>query len=121
MEVGKRDLIVRILNEQVDILQTKNVERMKELGERQKDNEFLSRIYEDYQKNYFYMYQVKQQQQRQIEYLVGYLDKSLQTAGLSHYMIEQATFEKRRLQEQIEKIQRDLDRMIEKDKILLGQ
>ena len=120
MEIGKRDLILRILNEQLELLQTKNVEKMQELEQRQNANSFLSGIYDDYRKHHEYMYLMKQQQQRQIEYLVGYLDKSLEQTGLSHNMIQQAKFEKQRLNNQIEQIKREIDRMIENDKFLLG-
>ena len=44
MEIGKRDLILRILNEQLELLQTKNVEKMQELEQRQNANSFLSDI-----------------------------------------------------------------------------
>jgi len=121
MEVGKRDLIVRILNEQLGLLQTKNVDRMKELEKRQNENEFLAGVYNDYRNHHDYMYHMKHQQQRQIEYLVGYLDKSLEQSGLSNSMLKRTKHERLRLHSQIDQIKNEIDEMIRKDKILLGR
>ena len=97
MELGKRDLVLKILNKQMTELTSFNTKRMQELGEKQKENEFLTGVYEDYRK-----------------------EDSMKQAGLSDSMIMQAKHEKKKLREQIEQIKNDLDKMIEDDKILLG-
>jgi len=120
MEVGKRDVVLRILNKQMAELTSFNTKRMQELGEKQQENAFLTGVYEDYRKHYDYIKELKQQQKDQIEYLVQYLEDSMKQAGLSDSMLMQAKHEKNKLREQIEKIKKDLDKMIEDDKIMLG-
>ena len=120
MDIGKRDLVLKILNEQITNLQGFNLEKMKDIGEKQKENEFLTGVYKDYTKHYDYIIQLKNQQQEQIQYLVNYLEKSLEQAGLSESMIRQANHEKLRLKQQIEAIKDELDNLIGQDKIILG-
>ena len=120
MEIGKRDLVLQILNKQMAELTSFNTKRMQELGEKQKENAFLTGVYEDYRKHYDYIKGLKQQQKDQIEYLVQYLEDSMEQAGLSDSMLIQAKHEKNKLRGQIERIKKDLDKMIEDDKILLG-
>lgn len=117
MDIGKRDLVLKILNEQIINLQGFNLEKMRDVGEKQKENEFLTGVYKDYTKHYNYIIQLKNQQQEQIQYLVNYLEKSLEQAGLSESMIRQANHEKLRLKQQIEAIKDELDSLIGEDTI----
>ncbi len=104
MELGKRDLVLKILNKQMTELTSFNTKRMQELGEKQKENEFLTGVYEDYRKHYDYIKGLKQQQKDQIEYLVQYLEDSMKQAGLSDSMIMQAKHEKKNYANRLNKL-----------------
>lgn len=112
MEIGERDSIIKKLNEQLNVLSNYKLERARELQEKTKDNELLQQVAEDYKAYDRKMYDMKQQQAQQIEYLLLYLEKSMAEAGLTEDMLLRAKHQKRELETQIKQLSDDMKSLI---------
>jgi hypothetical protein len=109
MDIGERDKLITALNEQLQSLSTYNVERMRELREKKDENALLGIVLEDYKKHNEYMVSLKEQQMRQIEYLLLYLEKSMAEAGITDTMLNQSQMERNKLIRELDAIKREID------------
>ena len=75
------------------------------------ENEFLEGVTNDYKRYHNYILAEKERERKQLEMLIGYLDKVLQEAGLSAEMANRARFQQNQILGEMDKIKDELDRI----------
>ena len=84
---------------------------LEEAKDVQKENEFLEGVTNDYKRYHNYILSEKERERKQLEMLMGYLDKVLQEAGLSAEMANRARFQQNQILGEMDKIKGELDRI----------
>ena len=77
----------------------------------QNENEFLESVTKDYKRYHKYIVDEKERERKQLEMLMGYLDKILQEAGLSAEMANKARFQQNKILGEMDNIKGELDRI----------
>ena len=77
----------------------------------QNENEFLESVTNDYRRYHNYILAEKERERKQLQTLMGYLDKVLQEAGLSAEMANRARFQQNQILGEMDKIKGELDRI----------
>ena len=112
MDIANQETILRALQEQMNVLSNYKMERTRELMEKQRDNDLLEKVVDQYNAYDSEMRKLKLQQGQQMEYLLLYLEKAMAEAGITETMLDRAKHEKASLIKQIKKIQSDLEEVM---------
>jgi hypothetical protein len=83
------------------------------------NNTFYQKIYDDYKKYHDYIILDKQKQRAQMEFLLGYLENSIQGKEISEEMINRAKFEQKNVLKSLNNIRNDLDALTTKNANIL--
>lgn len=92
------------------------LQEQRELEEMNKNNEYLKDILEDYKKYHGHIAEQKSKFSGQLNKLVGHLEKQMEDAGLTEQQMRQAKFERNRVLSQLDKVKKDIDKLITKNK-----
>ena len=93
MDLANRDKIIELLQSEINKTQDSVMGYLEETKKVQNENEFLESVTKDYKRYHKYIVDEKERERKQLEMLMGYLDKILQEAGLSAEMANKARFQ----------------------------
>lgn len=88
------------------------VKKRKDLDEKEKSNEYLSGVKQDYNKYYNYIVEQKQQQLNTLNILKEYLDDLSQTEKLVDRQLYTVKHDRKDILNEIDKIKYELDKLI---------
>ena len=111
MDLATRDKIIELLQSEIHKTQDSVMGYLEETKSVQNENEFLESVTNDYKRYHKYILDEKERERRQMQILIGYLDKVLQEAGLSADMANRARFQQNQILGEMEKIKGELDRL----------
>ena len=111
MDLAKRDKFIELLQSEINKTQDSVMSYLEETKKVQNENEFLESVTNDYKRYHKYILDEKERERRQLEMLMGYLDKILQEAGLSAEMANKARFHQNQILGEMENIKGELDRI----------
>ena len=111
MDLANRDKIIELLQSEINKTQDSVMGYLEETKDVQKENEFLEGVTNDYKRYHNYILAEKEREHKQLEMLIGYLDKVLQEAGLSAEMANRARFQQNQILGEMDKIKGELDRI----------
>ena len=117
MDIAQRDQIINALRFEIKRVQGGILNQLQDIGEIQKENEFLRGVAEDYKKYHRAMITQKRQEKEHLEMLVNYLEKSLMEAGMTEAMEKQIRFEQNRILKNIDDVTENLEEIISKDNL----
>ena len=111
MNLATRDKIIELLQSEINKTQDSVMGYLEETKKVQNENEFLESVTNDYKRYHKYILDEKERERRQLQMLMGYLDKILQEAGLSAEMANRARFQQNQILGEMENIKGELDRI----------
>ena len=111
MQLGQRDLNLLQIEEEIKHKKHLLVKKKKELDKKQKLNEYLVEIKEDYTKYYDFIVNEKQKQYESMMLLKEYVGDLLQTEGLVDSQLRIARHDQKDILVEIEKIKAELDEL----------
>ena len=117
MDIAQRDQIINALRFEIKRVQGGILNQLQDIGEIQKENEFLRGVAEDYKKYHRAMIAQKRQEKEHLEMLVNYLEKSLMEAGMTEAMEKQIRFVQNRILKNIDDVTENLEEIISKDNL----
>jgi hypothetical protein len=111
MDLANRDKIIELLQSEINKTQDSVMGYLEETKKVQNENEFLESVTDDYKRYHKYIVDEKERERKQLEMLMGYLDKILQEAGLSAEMANKARFQQNKILGEMDNIKGELDRI----------
>ena len=111
MDLATRDQVIELLQSEINKTQDTVLHYLEEAKNVQNENEFLEGVTNDYKRYHNYILLEKERERKQLEMLIGYLDKVLQEAGLSAEMANRARFQQNQILGEMDKIKGELDRI----------
>ncbi len=111
MDLATRDQVIELLQSEINKTQDTVLHYLEEAKNVQNENEFLEGVTNDYKLYHNYILLEKERERKQLEMLIGYLDKVLQEAGLSAEMANRARFQQNQILGEMDKIKGELDRI----------
>ena len=114
MDLANRDKIIELLQSEINKTQDSVMGYLEETKKVQNENEFLESVTNDYKRYHKYIVDEKERERKQLEMLMGYLDKVLQEAGLSSEMANKARFQQNKILGEMDNIKGELDRITNK-------
>ena len=111
MDLATRDQVIELLQSEINKTQDTVLDYLEEAKNVQNENEFLEGVTNDYKRYHNYILAEKERECKQLEMLIGYLDKVLQEAGLSAEMANRARFQQNQILGEMDKIKGELDRI----------
>ena len=114
MDLATRDKIIELLQSEINKTQDSVMGYLEETKKVQNENEFLESVTNDYRRYHKYILDEKERERRQLQMLMGYLDKILQEAGLSAEMANRARFQQNQILGEMDNIKGELDRITNK-------
>jgi len=111
MDLANRDKIIELLQSEINKTQDSVMGYLEETKKVQNENEFLESVTNDYKRYHKYIVDEKERERKQLEMLMGYLDKILQEAGLSAEMANKARFQQNKILGEMDNIKGELDRI----------
>jgi len=120
MEIAIRDQQLRCVKREMKNNQKFILHKLLKLEKTHRENQFLKTIYRDYQQYHRYIVEQKTKQQRQLEMLMNYLEKTMLEAGLSDMMVRQATHEQQRILNELDEVRSELNELVQYKKSRLN-
>ena len=117
MDVILHDKVIEVLQEEIKNNQMFVLQKIIQLEKTKNENDFLTVIFEDYQKHYNFIINQKQEQKRQMEYLIHYLDKAIEDLDLSEEKLKETHQEQDHILGKLDKVKKDLDEFINYNKM----
>ena len=114
MDLATRDKIIELLQSEINKTQDSVMGYLEETKKVQNENEFLESVTNDYKRYHKYIVDEKERERKQLQMLMGYLDKILQEAGLSAEMANKARFQQNQILGEMDNIKGELDRITNK-------
>uniref|UniRef100_A0A6C0C6I5 Uncharacterized protein n=1 Tax=viral metagenome TaxID=1070528 RepID=A0A6C0C6I5_9ZZZZ len=111
MDLANKDKIIELLQSEINKTQDSVMGYLEETKKVQNENEFLESVTKDYKRYHKYIVDEKERERKQLEMLMGYLDKILQEAGLSAEMANKARFQQNKILGEMDNIKGELDRI----------
>ena len=111
MDLANRDKIIELLQSEINKTQDSVMGYLEETKKVQNENEFLESVTDDYKRYHKYIVDEKERERKQLEMLMGYLDKVVQEAGLSAEMANKARFQQNKILGEMDNIKGELDRI----------
>jgi len=111
MDLATRDKVIELLRSEINKTQDTVIDYLEEAKNVQNENTFLESVTNDYRRYHNYILSEKERERRQLQMLIGYLDKVLQEAGLSAEMANRARFQQNQILGEMDKIKGELDRI----------
>ena len=111
MDLANRDKIIELLQSEINKTQDSVMGYLEETKKVQNENEFLESVTKDYKRYHKFIVDEKERERKQLEMLMGYLDKILQEAGLSAEMANKARFQQNKILGEMDNIKGELDRI----------
>ena len=111
MDLATRDKVIELLRSEINKTQDTVIDYLEEAKNVQNENAFLESVTNDYKRYHNYILSEKERERKQLQTLMGYLDKVLQEAGLSAEMANRARFQQNQILGEMDKIKGELDRI----------
>lgn len=111
MDLFSRDEILLLLKHQSNILRINNYDNACRLSKKRGENRLLEKVVYDYKKHNEMLLNLQKQKQEQIEFLLSYIDQSLEEAGINESMLAQAKYEQLNLLKELDSIASSIDEL----------
>lgn len=111
-DIGNKDLLLFSIQKKLQELENTKKNHVHSIQENIENNALLKSILYDYKNKYSGIVSLKKKQQKQIHYLIQYLENSMKEAGITNSMLENIKVQKKSLIQEIKKIQNDIDNLL---------
>ena len=111
MNLLEKELLVRQIQLEIKRNNTALLEGLLSMEKMRHNNTFLEEIYQDYKRFYDYIVNEKAKQKLQLEFLLEYLENSIEGKGLSQDMLNRAKFERKNILRSLSNIREDLNEL----------
>jgi len=111
MDLATRDKFIATLQSEINKTQDSVTGYLEETKKVQGENEFLQSVTSDYKRYHKFIIDEKERERKQLEDLMGYLDKILEEADLSAEMANKARFQQNNILGEMDNIKGELDRI----------
>lgn len=110
--LAHQDNFLRNIESQIEYKRAMLLNKQKILREASKENEFLTKVTENYQKYYDYILKQKRDQIKAMNLLQGYIEDLMANGKLGDKDIQEARKDQKSLTHEMSGIQRDLDAVL---------
>jgi len=114
LSLAERDLQILKFEEEIQKRKNLLVKKKKELNEKQKLNQFLEHVKDDYYNYYDYILNEKQKQYDSLMLLKEYINELIKTEDLKNEQIIAAKYDEKEIIKEINKIKSEMDCLINK-------
>lgn len=112
MELAKRDIILRELQEEIEF-RKKNIQKKQNyIKDRISTNEFLSTVAEDYKRYNDYIIRQKEQQESSFITILDYLDRLIKEGRLTEEALDHTKMQHRDIIGEINLIKKEIDDIV---------
>ena len=111
MDLATRDKFIATLQSEINKTQDSVTGYLEETKKVHGENEFLQSVTSDYKRYHKFIVDEKERERKQLEDLMGYLDKILEEADLSAEMANKARFQQNNILGEMDNIKGELDRI----------
>ena len=112
MELAKRDMKLDILKQ---VLEERNrflMDKNKAIQQSSKENTYLVEVADDYARYYKSIKKEKSEQQRALELLSNYINKTSKTIDQTNASLEQGKIQQQKILAHIERLRKEIDAII---------
>jgi len=112
-EILERNSIINLVKHEIYANQMKMIHELNDMQEKKKDNEYLREIYEEYKGYRDGILKIKKDQEKKMEELLKYLEKSLEDAGLTELNIRKIRKERENIKNKLEDVRNELKELLQ--------
>lgn len=112
MSLAERDLYLYEIEEQIKARRKLILEKGKTIKKKQKVNQFLEGVKNDYEKYYNHIVNEKQQQYNSMKVLQNYLDDLIKTEKITNHEVNNVKHDQKEILFEMDKIKTDLNKLI---------
>ena len=119
MDILGKELLARQLQMEITRNNTALIQGLHRMEQMRHNNTFLEDVYNDYKRYHEYILLEKQKQKVQMEFILEYLENSIEGKELSEEMVNRAKFERKNILRSLNSIRDDLNELTLKGKGIL--
>ena len=121
VDLLERELLARQLQMEISRNNASLISGLHQMDRMRHNNTFLEDVYNDYKRYHDYILLEKQKQKLQMEFILEYLENSIEGKELSEEMLTRAKFERKNILRSLNSIRDDLNELTVKGKNLIEQ
>ena len=115
----ERELLARQLQMEISRNNASLISGLHQMERMRHNNTFLEDVYNDYKRYHNYILLEKQKQKLQMEFILEYLENSIEGKELSEEMLTRAKFERKNILRSLNSIRDDLNELVVKGRDLV--
>jgi len=119
MNLLERELLARQLQMEISRNNASLISGLHQMERMRHNNKFLEDIYNDYKRYHDYILLEKQKKKLQMEFILEYLENSIEGKELSEEMLSRAKFERKNILQSLNSIRDDLNELAVKGRDLV--
>jgi transcription initiation factor TFIIIB Brf1 subunit/transcription initiation factor TFIIB len=112
MDIGVRDVLIQRIESEIVRIQVNMTTRLIELKKRKEDSLVLTGVYNDYKRYHDIIRQQREDQTKTLQFLLEYLENSMDEAGLTEEANEDAKRQYKAIEEKLRRVRDSLEEMI---------
>ena len=121
MDILGKELLARQLQMEITRNNAALIQGLHRMEQMRHNNTFLEDVYNDYKRYHEYILLEKQKQKVQMEFILEYLENSIEGKELSEEMITRAKFERKNILRSLNSVRDDLNELTVKGRDLVEQ
>ena len=111
MDILEKELLARQLQVEISKNNAALLAGLYKMENMRHNNTFLEDVYNDYKRYHDYIILEKQKQKVQMEFILEYLENSIEGRGLSEEMVNRAKFERKNILRSLNSVRDDLNEL----------
>ena len=112
MDIAVRDILIQRIESEIVRIQINMTTRLIELKKKKEDSLVLSGVYKDYKRYHDIIRQQREDQTKTLQFLLEYLENSMEEAGLTEEANEDAKRQYKAIEEKLRRVRDSLEEMI---------
>ena len=121
MDILEKELLARQLQMEISRNNASLISGLHKMERMRHNNTFLEDVYDDYKRYHDYILSEKRKQKLQMEFILEYLENSIEGKELSEEMLTRAKFERKNILRSLNSIRDDLNELTVKGRDLVEQ
>ena len=112
MDIAIRDVLIQRIESEIVRIQMNMTTRLTELKKKKEDSLALSGVYNDYKRYHDVIRQQREDQTKTLQFLLEYLENSMEEAGLTEQANEDAKRQYKAIEEKLRRVRDSLEETV---------
>jgi len=112
MDIAVRDILIQRIESEIVRIQLNMTTRLTELKKKKEDSLALSGVYNDYKRYHDIIRQQREDQTKTLQFLLEYLENSMEEAGLTEEANEDAKRQYKVIEEKLRRVRNNLEETV---------